>query len=220
MSELDASNGSLAYARMPPICASASRMSTPGMMGRAGKCPWNQGSPIVTHLWPTMRSRGTTSVTRSTSTNGHRCGRICRMRSISIVVGSFTVRARSSSAPRAAVELREGAQPPRARHGRVSCHDRPRRYIADDAALGGDARAVAHGHVVGDAGLAADEDAPAERDRAGEPALRRDDAALADVAVVADVDVGVELRPGADAGRARASPRRSCRAARSRRRPR
>ncbi len=39
ISEFDASNGSLAYARMPPICASASMMSTPGMMGRAGKCP-------------------------------------------------------------------------------------------------------------------------------------------------------------------------------------
>src|SRR5258708_32847256 len=150
MSEFDESNGSLAYARIPPICASASTMSTPGMMGRPGKCPWNHGSPIVTHLCPTMRSPGTTSITRSTSTNGQRCGRIWRIRSISIVVLAFNV------SPSCRVKLCEAPEPAHSRHRGVSCHDVPCGDIAGDAALGGYLRAAADDDVVGDAHLPAD----------------------------------------------------------------
>ena len=37
---------------MPPTWAIASMMSTPGMIGWPGKCPWKNGSLIVTFLMP------------------------------------------------------------------------------------------------------------------------------------------------------------------------
>ena len=37
---------------MPPTCAIASMISTPGMIGCPGKCPWKNGSLIVTFLMP------------------------------------------------------------------------------------------------------------------------------------------------------------------------
>src|ERR1700735_1632257 len=111
---------------------------------------------MLTHLWPAMRSPGTTSVTRSMSTNGQRCGRIWRIRSISIAPALFTLLIELPS-PKlmAPVELREGPQPPNAAHCGISCHGDPGRYIPDDAALGGDARAVADDDVVRDAHLPA-----------------------------------------------------------------
>ena len=54
-------------------------------------------------------------------------------------------------------------------------------------------RAVADGDVIGDADLPAHQHAPADHDRAREPGLRGDDGALADLAVVADVDLRIEL---------------------------
>jgi hypothetical protein len=124
---------------------------------------------------------------------------------MSIVVWAFDVRADShESSPRATRfrarrpsrlgrAWRARSQRP-ASDGRVSCHDRPRRDIADDAALCGDARAVADRDVVGDAHLAPDEHPRAHGDRAGEARLGRDDRPLTDVAVVPDVNVRVELR--------------------------
>ena len=158
MSELDASKGSLAYARMPPICASASRMSTPGMMGRAGKCPWNQGSSMVTHLWPAMRSSGH-DLGHAVDQHERPAVRQDLQDAVDLDRGRLHAVRRSVRRRRALVQPREGAQPPGARHGRISCHDGPGGYIADDAALGRDARAVAHGDVIGDAHLAADEHA-------------------------------------------------------------
>src|SRR5260370_23717205 len=129
---------------------------------------------MVTHLWPRMRSFGAKCVTRSTSTNGHRCGRIWRIRSISIdVLMTFTRKPGRQN--RSSIQLGKGAQPSEARDRRISCHDPSGRYIADDAALGGDPRPVAHGDVVGDPGLAADQDAGADLDGPGEATLRRDD---------------------------------------------
>ena len=149
--------GSLAYARMPPICASASMTSTPGMIGFFGKCPRNQGSFMLTHLCPRMRSFGTTSVTRSTITNGQRCGRIWRMRSMSSSVrwligyrlagarardrrraagssGALDGRSRArtdagGALPRAreAIELGEAAQPALALDGGIARDRRARR---------------------------------------------------------------------------------------------
>src|SRR5262249_54908334 len=62
-------------ARTPPACASASTMSTPGMTGWPGKCPWKKGSFIVTFFSATTLS-SVASSTRSTRKNGYRCGRI------------------------------------------------------------------------------------------------------------------------------------------------
>ena len=55
---------------MPPAWARASRISMPGMMGTPGKCPWKNGSLMVTFLMAVMDVPGTYSSTRSTSRNG------------------------------------------------------------------------------------------------------------------------------------------------------
>src|SRR6266550_3399178 len=60
----------------------ASTISTPGMIGRFGKCPAKKGSLIVTFLIATMRSLRFRSMTRSINRNGNRCG---RMRQISLM---------------------------------------------------------------------------------------------------------------------------------------
>src|ERR1022692_3142967 len=57
----------------------ASTMSTPGMMGRPGKCPAKNGSLMVTFLIATIRTLRFKSRTRSISKNGYRWGRIFRM---------------------------------------------------------------------------------------------------------------------------------------------
>ena len=138
------------------------------MMGRAGKCPWNQGSPMVTHLWPTMRSPGTTSVTRSTSTNGQRCGRICRMRSISIE-WCFTrlTRPRRDRRSRGRARRARAATARAARPGILP--RRPPRGTSPMTPLLAAMRAPSPTvDVVGEAGLAADEHPASQRDRARE----------------------------------------------------
>ncbi len=55
---------------MPAACASASRIITPGITGRSGKCPVKNGSLKVTFLMARMLSPGVHSSTRSTSRNG------------------------------------------------------------------------------------------------------------------------------------------------------
>jgi len=68
--------------RTPPTCAIASTISTPGMMGCPGKCPWKKGSLIVTFLIPTTRVFSSISTIRSTNRNGYRWGRICMISSM------------------------------------------------------------------------------------------------------------------------------------------
>jgi hypothetical protein len=51
-------------------CASASSISTPGITGRAGKCPWKNGSLMVTFLSALMRTWCSISSTRSTRMKG------------------------------------------------------------------------------------------------------------------------------------------------------
>ena len=41
---------------MAPDWAMASTISTPGITGLSGKCPWKNGSFTVTHLMPTMET--------------------------------------------------------------------------------------------------------------------------------------------------------------------
>jgi len=55
---------------IPPTCAIASTINTPGITGCPGKCPSKNGSFIVTFLMPTIRFRGSISRIRSTSKNG------------------------------------------------------------------------------------------------------------------------------------------------------
>src|SRR5207247_1988828 len=55
---------------IPPTWAIASMISTPGIMGWPGKCPWKNGSLIVTFLMPTIRCCPSTSMMRSTSRKG------------------------------------------------------------------------------------------------------------------------------------------------------
>ena len=63
-------SGSDLKARMPPVCARASIMRTPGMMGFPGKWPGKKGSLKVTFFMPTIRFNGSYSVTRSTRRKG------------------------------------------------------------------------------------------------------------------------------------------------------
>ena len=51
-------------------CASVSIMSTPGISGAPGKCPWKKSSLTVTFLTATSRLPGSCSVTASTSGDG------------------------------------------------------------------------------------------------------------------------------------------------------
>ena len=48
-------------------CVRASIMSTPGMTGIPGKCPWKNSSPTVTFLYATSRFPGSCSMTPSTN---------------------------------------------------------------------------------------------------------------------------------------------------------
>src|SRR6185369_9243090 len=57
-------------ARMPAVCARASRIRTPGNTGRAGKCPGKNGSLIVTFLIARIDCPEMHSSTRSTSRKG------------------------------------------------------------------------------------------------------------------------------------------------------
>src|SRR6185437_13894404 len=67
---LDSGSGTAPINSIPPTCAMASMISTPGMIGCPGKWPWKNGSLIVTFFRPTMRLPGSISSTRSTSRNG------------------------------------------------------------------------------------------------------------------------------------------------------
>src|ERR1700683_5170859 len=60
---------------MPPSCASDSTMSTPGTVGRPGKCPAKKGSSPDRCQWPRAETPGSTAVTSETKRNGGRCGR-------------------------------------------------------------------------------------------------------------------------------------------------
>ncbi len=51
-------------------CASVSIISTPGISGVPGKCPWKKSSLTVTFLTATSRLPGSCSVTASTSADG------------------------------------------------------------------------------------------------------------------------------------------------------
>ena len=51
-------------------CVSASIISTAGISGDPGKCPWKNSSLTVTFLNATSRSPGSCSVTASISSDG------------------------------------------------------------------------------------------------------------------------------------------------------
>src|SRR6187399_3775665 len=60
---------------MAPTWASASTISTPGRVGRPGKCPAKNASSPVRCQRPAADRPGTTSTSSSTNRNGGRCGR-------------------------------------------------------------------------------------------------------------------------------------------------
>src|SRR3954470_11561184 len=60
---------------MPAAWAIASRISTPGMIGRVGKWPWKKGSLIVTFLSATIRLPRSMVLIRSMSRKGNLWGR-------------------------------------------------------------------------------------------------------------------------------------------------
>src|SRR5262245_26750152 len=62
-----ASTFTVASRRKPASCAPASIRSTPGKIGKSGKWSASVSSVRVTHFTPRARSPGTTSVTRSRS---------------------------------------------------------------------------------------------------------------------------------------------------------
>ena len=67
----------------------ASTISTPGITGMRGKCPWKKGSLTLTFLMPMALTFGTTSTTLSIISIGYRCGimRMTPLMSISAMVG-------------------------------------------------------------------------------------------------------------------------------------
>src|SRR6478735_7961421 len=95
--------------RMPAACAIASRISTPGMIGRCGKCPGKYGSFTETFFSATMRLPSSSSLTRSIIRSGKRCGRCARTSLTSISIMFFSL----------------AAQPGRATCPRVVLVDRP-----------------------------------------------------------------------------------------------
>jgi hypothetical protein len=60
----------LSTASTPAACANASTISTPGMIGRPGKCPWKKSSFMLTALIAVIDWSGTIRSTRSTSSIG------------------------------------------------------------------------------------------------------------------------------------------------------
>mmetsp|Transcript_47437 Transcript_47437/g.100806 ORF Transcript_47437/g.100806 Transcript_47437/m.100806 type:complete len:233 (+) Transcript_47437:167-865(+) len=85
---------------IPANCASASTWSTPGIIGRSGKCPVKCGSFSVTDLMPTARLPISYSTTLSTRRKGYRCGRTLATSSRENTVSTEEVRAEISSAVR------------------------------------------------------------------------------------------------------------------------
>src|SRR3954469_17419122 len=88
--------------KMPAACAIASRISTPGMMGRCGKCPVKYGSFTDTFFSATMRLPSSSSFTRSISRNGKRCGRwaMTSLTSISFMFFSLATQPGRGPCPR------------------------------------------------------------------------------------------------------------------------
>src|SRR3954464_10125713 len=73
---------------MPAACAIASRISTPGMIGRCGKWPGKYGSLAETFFTATMRLKGSNSFTRSSIIIGKRWGR-CASTSLMSISATF-----------------------------------------------------------------------------------------------------------------------------------
>ena len=85
---------------MPANCASASTCSTPGIIGRDGKCPVKCGSLRVTHLIPTADLPISYSTTLSTSRKGYLCGSMPLMSSRLNIVLTVDVNEEISAADR------------------------------------------------------------------------------------------------------------------------
>src|SRR5882724_7261936 len=177
--------------RMPAACAIASRISTPGMIGRCGKCPGKYGSFTETFFRATMRLPGSSALTLSIIRNGKRCGRcaMTSLTSISIMLFSLAAQPGCGSCPRVVLVHR-----PDTRVG-PWLQDRARDEstggdvdVIDDLQVAEDHRRAAERAVASDVGAAGDADA------AGDGGVR------ADSGVVPDLDLVVELHAFLDDG--------------------
>src|SRR3954462_10075576 len=152
--------------KMPAACAIASRIRTPGMIGRCGKCPVKYGSFTETFFSATMRLPSSSSFTRSISRNGKRCGRGARtsLTSISFMFFSLATQPGRGSCPRVVLVHR-----PDAGVG-ARLQDRGRNEgpfgdvdVVDNLQMAQDHRCAAQGAVAADIGAAGDADAARHR---------------------------------------------------------
>src|SRR5512140_211507 len=195
-------------ARIPPVCARASTIRTPGMIGCPGKCPWKNGSLIVTFLMPTILFPGSNSTIRSTSRNGYRCGNssmISRIRNTSLL----PFRGLPALQPRDPPE--ELRQPRQERHHFQPCpvghrrHSRPcpvlpRRERDGHPGLRAKHHPVAHLEVPRQPRLPSDHHAVTDPRAARDPHPGGDHRVPADLHVVPHLDQVVQLGPRTDAG--------------------
>src|SRR5581483_4841784 len=193
------------YARIAAACAIASQMSTPGMTGWSGKCPWKKSSFAVTFLIPTMRSPSTSTM-RSIRRKGYRCGiRLAISLTSSMAFDSLfaSLRFRIEAPLYVAHRVPQLRQ---ARHQRHhldpflvrSClqgarNDRSRRNGTRYSGLWTNLRAVANRYVIDHAGLSGEYHVVAYARAAGDARLRSDDRTLADNDVVCDLHVIANL---------------------------
>src|SRR5581483_1640145 len=194
------------YARIAAACAIASQMSTPGMTGWSGKCPWKKSSFAVTFLIPTMRSPSTSTM-RSIRRKGYRCGiRLAISLTSSMAFDSLfaSLRFRIEAPLYVAHRVPQLRQ---ARHQRHhldpflvrSClqgarNDRSRRNGTRYSGLWTNLRAVANRYVIDHAGLSGEYHVVAYARAAGDARLRSDDRTLADNDVACDLHEIIDLR--------------------------
>ena len=195
-------------------CASASTISTPGITGKRGKCPWKYGSLTVTFLSARIDLPGSIESTRSTSRHGYRCGSRARIAAmvISGPLARHVMAPSSSAAVPAAPAARSSArtrraepiQPAQLRRDPAPLGMRKRREtlpcsrpgVVIDATISvrpRNHRAVGDVDVPDDHRRAADPAVAADRRAAGDADAARDRRVAPDAAVVADLDLVVEL---------------------------
>src|SRR5438477_7051061 len=145
--------------RMPAACAIASRISTPGMIGRCGKCPGKYGSFTETFFSATMRLPGSSSLTLSIIRNGKRCGRcaMTSLTSISLMFFSLAAQPGRGSCPRVVLVHRPDARIGARLQDRARDESTGRNVdVIDDLQMAEDHRRTAERALAPDIGAAGD----------------------------------------------------------------
>src|SRR5258706_11425651 len=184
----------------------ASRISTPGITGRCGKCPGKYGSLAETFFSARIRLPGSPSSTRSIIRSGKRCGRCLSTSWMSISAIAFLLALDALlQRPHALEQLgelpddggiaRPGRMLVRREHPGVGAGraDRARNHGGGrDGDVVADRKMPEHDRAAADAAVAPDFRA------AGDAGAARHRGVRADPAVVADLDLVVELDAVAD----------------------